>query len=52
MMRSLSFGRIRPWRSSTRRSGKTSVRSRSASASAAFTCVRFASSIAAHTTNA
>ncbi len=52
MRASLSAGRIRPCSSAMRRSGKTCVASRSASASAALTCGRFASSIAAHTTNA
>ena len=52
MRASLSAGRMRPCSRSTVRSGKTSVARRSASASAARTCVRLPSSIAAHTTNA
>ena len=51
MRASFSAGRMRPWSSSMRSSGNTCVASRSASFSAAFTSARFASSIAAQTTN-
>ena len=50
--RSFSAGRIRPWSTSTLRSGNTSVARRFASASAARTSLLFPSSIAAQTTNA